>query len=121
MKVIINDTIEAFWNSLSITGMQSPERRLINQSAVPRYVVLGEGKNKVAIRSDGEIEYIEGDAGVLETTIYGKDEDLVKLFHIGEITCKCDNGMVFKGIIKEFSTKTGVSGAMDITMQLYRL
>ena len=121
MKVMINDTIETFWTSLSITGMQSPKRRLINQSAVPRYVVLGEGTDAVAIRSDGEIEYIEGDAGVLETTIYGKDEDLVKLFRVGEVTCKCDNGMIFKGVIKEFSTKKGVSGAMSITMQLYRL
>lgn len=121
MKVIINDTIETFWTSLSITGKQSPKRRLINQSAVPQYVVLGKGKNKVAIRSDGEIEYIEGDAGVLETTIYGKDEDLVKLFHVGEVICKCDNGMIFKGIIKEFSATEGVSGALNITMQLYRL
>jgi hypothetical protein len=121
MKVVINDTIETFWTSLSITGMQSPKRRLINQSAVPRYVFLGEGTDAVAIRSDGEIEYIEGDAGVLETTIYGKDEDLVKLLHIGEVTCKCDNGMIFKGVIKEFSTKKGVSGAMNIAMQLYRL
>lgn len=121
MKVIINDTIETFWTSLSITGKQSPKRRLINQSAVPQYVVLGKGKNKVAIRSDGEIEYTEGDAGVLETTIYGEDEDLVKLFHVGEVTCKCDNGVIFKGVIKEFSATEGVSGALNITMQLYRL
>jgi hypothetical protein len=85
MKVMINDTIETFWTSLSITGMKSPE------------------------------------PGVLETTIYGKDEDLVKLFHVDEVTCKCDNGMVFKGIIKEFSVTEGVSGAVKVTMQLYRL
>jgi len=121
MKVIINDTIEAFWTSLSITGMQSPKRRLINQNPVPQYVVLGKGKNKCAIRSDGEIEYIEGDAGVLETTIYGKDEDLVKLLHIGEVKCKCDNGMIFNGIITDFSADEGVSGAVKVTMQLYRL
>jgi len=120
MKVIINDTIETFWTSLSITGMQSPKRRLINQNPVPQYVVLGKGKNKCAIRSDRKIEYIEGNAGVLETTIYGKDEDLVKLLHIGEVTCKCENGVVFKGIITEFSTTEGVSGAMNITTQLYR-
>jgi hypothetical protein len=123
MKVIINDTIETFWESLLIKGMQSPERQLINQCAVPQYVVLGEGKNKCAIRRDGEIEYIEGDAGVLEATIYGENEDLVKLllFHVGEIICKCDNGMIFKGVIKEFSATEGVSGAVKVTMQLYRL
>lgn len=106
MKVMINHTIEAFWNSLSITGMRSPKQILINQCPVSRF---------------GEVKEIQGDAGVLETTIYGKDEDLAKLLHIGEIKCKCDNGMVFNGIIKEFSTKKGVSGAMGITMQLYRL
>lgn len=120
IKVIINDTIETFWESWSITGMRSPETKIINECAVPQYVVIGKGKNKVAIRSDREIEYIEGNAGILETTIYGKDEDFVKLLHMGEITCKCDNGVVFKGIIKEFSATEGVSGALNITMQLYR-
>ncbi len=127
MKVMINDTMhheipfETFLESLLIKGMRPPERRLINQSAVPRYVVLGEDKNKIAIRSDGEIEYIEGDAGVLETTIYGKDEDLLKLLHIGEIVCKCDNGMIFNGVITDFSADKGVSGAVKVTMRLYRL
>jgi len=120
MKVMINGTIETFWESWSITGMRSPETRIINEYAVPHYIVIGKGKNKVAIRSDGEIEYIEGNAGVLETTIHGKGEDLVKLLHMDEVICKCDNGVVFKGIIKEFSATEGVSGALNITMQLYR-
>lgn len=93
MKVIINATrmIETYWESLSINGMNSP---------------------------DG---YKLGDAGVLTARIYGEDEDLVKLLYVDELTCKCDNGIVFKGIIKEFSAPAEVSGAVDITMQLYHL
>lgn len=121
MKVIINDTIKTFWESVSINGMQSPQRRLVNQKAIPEYVVIGEGENKVAIRSDGEIEVVEGDAGILTARVYGKDKDLVKLVHVDEVTCKCDNGIVFKGIIKELSDPGEVAGTVDITIQLYRL
>jgi hypothetical protein len=87
MKVMINDTIETFWESL-------------------------------LIKRDGCNSY---DAMDLETTIHCKSENLLKLMCGNEVTCKCDNGMVFEGIIKDCSVKKGVDDKIDVTIRLYRL